>query len=39
MPQQVRMWEVTPQDSLVEITRHGIDLEQWLQAGLAGAGE
>lgn len=39
MPQQVRMGEITPQDSPVEIASPGINLEQWLQAGLAGAGE
>ena len=39
MPQQVRMWEVTPQDSLVEIASPGIDLEDrledWLESDIS----
>ena len=34
MPQQVRMWEITPEDSLVEITSPGIDLEKRLESWL-----
>ncbi len=34
MPQQVRMWEITPQDSLVEIASPGIDLEKRLESWL-----
>lgn len=34
MPQQIRMWEITPGDSLVEITSPGIDLEQRLESWL-----
>lgn len=34
MPQQIRMWEVTREDSLVEITSPGIDLEQRLESWL-----
>ena len=34
MPQQIRMWEVTPGDSLVEITSSGINLEQRLESWL-----
>ena len=34
MPQQIRMWEVTREDSLVEITSPGINLEQRLESWL-----
>ena len=34
MPQEVRMWEVTPEDSLVEITSSGINLERRLESWL-----
>lgn len=34
MPQQIRMWEVTPGDSLVEITSSGINLERRLESWL-----
>ena len=39
MPQQVRMWEVTPEDSLVEIASPGINeekrLERWLESDIS----
>lgn len=39
MPQQVRMWEITPQNSLVEIASPGIDrenrLESWLESDIS----
>lgn len=39
MPQQVRMWEITPEDSLVEITSPGINeekrLESWLESDIS----
>ena len=34
MPQKIRMWEVTPGDSLVEITSSGINLERRLESWL-----
>lgn len=34
MPQQIRMWEVTQGDSLVEVTSSGINLEQRLESWL-----
>lgn len=34
MPQQIRMWEITPENSLVEITSPGINLEQRLESWL-----
>ncbi len=39
MPQKIRMWEVSQGDSLVEITGHGINLEQrlerWLESDIS----
>ena len=31
MPQQVRMWEITPENTLAEVTLSGISLEERLE--------
>ena len=39
MPQKIRMWEVTPQDTLAEVTSSGINLERrlenWLESDIS----
>ncbi len=33
MPQKIRMWEVTPQNTLSEISSNAINLEEQLETG------